>query len=212
MLVDSGFIQGSALVLELICKDGHISRLRLQPRTSNFYEGNIVLAASILFSANTFLKIKKYFELACIPFMLHTSYYNLQKDNLFGVANEAWVREEKEKLSKILQPHLCVFTGDGRCDSPGHNAKYLTYTFLEHSINKIVAMSVTQFVECGNSNRMEKYGFQKVLHGVEARDINIKQITTGRHVQIEKIMREEHPNISHQFDIWQVCKNICKKL
>ena len=211
-LVNSGFIQGSALVVELICKDGHISLLRLQPRTSNFYEGNIVLAASILFSANTFSKIKKYFELACIPFILHTSYYNLQKDYLFGVANEAWVREGKEVVSKISQPHPCVFSGDGRYDSPGHNAKYLTYTFLEHSINKIVAMSVTQFSECGNSNRMEKYGFQKVLHGVEARDINIKQITTGRHVQIKKIMREEHPNISHQFDVWHVCKNIHKKL
>ena len=26
------------------------------------------------------------------------------------------------------------------------------------------------------------------------------------------MMREEHPNISHQFDIWHVCKNIPKKL
>ena len=48
-------------------------------------------------------------------------------------------------------------------------------------------MSVTQFAECGNSNRMEKYGFQKVLHWMEARDINIKQIATDRHVQIKKI-------------------------
>ena len=59
---------------------------------------------------------------------------------------------------------------------------------------------------------MEKYGFQKVLHGMEARDINIKQITTDRHVQIKKFMREECPNISHQFDIWHVCKNFRKKL
>ena len=109
-------------------------------------------------------------------------------------------------------PHPCVFNGDGRCDSPGHNAKYLTYTFLEHSINKIVAMSVTQFTECGNSNRMEKYGFQKVLPDMEARDINIKQITTDRHVQIKKFIREERTNISHQFNIWYVCRNIRKKL
>ena len=60
------------------------------------------------------------------------------------------------------------------------------YTFLEHSTNKIVTYSVTQFTECENSNRMEKYSFQKVLHGMEARDINIKQITTDRHVQIKK--------------------------
>ena len=60
----------------------------------------------------------------------------------------------------------------------------MTYTFFEHSINKIAVMSVTQFTECGNSNRMEKYGFQKVLHGMETRDINIKQISTDRQVQI----------------------------
>ena len=115
-------------------------------------------------------------------------------------------------VSKISQPHPCVFSGDGRRDRPGHNAKYLTYTFLEHSINKIVAMSVTRFTECGNSNRMEKYGFPKVLHGMEARDINIKQITIDRHVQIKKIMKEEHPNISHQFGIWHVWKSNRKKL
>ena len=48
-------------------------------------------------------------------------------------------------------------------------------------------MSVTQFTECGNSNRMEKYGFQKVLHGMETRDINIKQISTDRQVQIKNL-------------------------
>ena len=70
------------------------------------------------------------------------------------------------------------------------------YTFLEHSTNKIVTSSVTQFTECGNSNRMEKYSFQKVLHGMEARDINIKQITTDRHVQIKKNMRDKSAPIS----------------
>ena len=145
-LASGVFVQGSALVVELICEDSHMLLWRSQPRPSNFYEGNILSAASILFSANTFSKIKKYFELACISFMSHTSYYNLQRDYLFGVANEDWVNEEKEVVSKIYQPHPCVFSGDRRCESPGHNAKYLTYTFLEHSINKIVAMSLTQLL------------------------------------------------------------------
>ena len=187
VLASGVFIQGSALVVELICEDSHMLLWRSQPQPSNFYEGNILSAASILFSANTFSKIKKYFELACISFMSHTSYYNLQRDYLFGVANEDWVNEEKEVVSKIYQPHPCVFSGDRRCESPGHNAKYLTYTFLERSINKIVAMSLTQFTECGNSNKMEKYGFQKVFYDMEVRDVNIKQIITDRHVQIRKL-------------------------
>ena len=92
-------------------------------------------------------------------------------------------------VSKIWQPHPCVFIGDRRCDSPRHNAKYLTCTFLQHCINKIVAMSVTQFNGCEYSNRMEEYGFQKVLHGMEARDINIRHIATDRHVQVKKCMK-----------------------
>ena len=51
--------------------------------------------------------------------------------------------------------------------------------------------------------------FSECFASIEARDINIKQITTDRHVQI---MREEYSNVSHQFDIWHVCKNICSKL
>ena len=37
----------------------------------------------------------------------------------------------------------------------------------------------------------------------------ISQVTTDRHIQIKKYMREGRPEISHhQFDIWDVCKNI----
>ena len=67
-------------------------------------------------------------------------------------------------------------------------------------------MSVTQFTECRNSNRMEKYGLQRVLHGMEARDINMKQIATDRHVKI-KNMREKRLNISYQVDMWHICEN-----
>ena len=37
-LVNSVFIQGSALVVELICEDGHISLWSSQPRTCNYYD------------------------------------------------------------------------------------------------------------------------------------------------------------------------------
>ena len=169
----------------------------------------------ILFSVNTFSKVKKHFELAFIPYFSHTSYYYLQKDFLFRVVNEVWVNEEKEVVSKISQPHLCVFSGDRRCDSPVQNAKCFTYTFLEHSINQIVAMSVTQFNECGNWNRMEKYGFQKVLHNMDTRDITIKPITTDRHVQIKKLWNKNPPVSAIRLTFGMFAKTLvegCQKL
>ena len=117
-------------------------------------------------------------------------------------------------VSKILQLHPCVFSGDRRCNSPGNNLRYLRYTFLEHSINKIVAKPVTQLPECGNSNRREKHSFQKVLHDMEVRDFNIKQITTQRHVQIKKYRREQRPNIRNlTFDMFaKTVVKSCQKL
>ena len=54
-------------------------------------------------------------------------------------------------------------SGDGRCDSPGHNAKHLIYSFMGKSTNKIGAFSLTQVTEAGNFSRMEKMGFEKAL-------------------------------------------------
>ena len=33
--------------------------------------------------------------------------------------------------------NIIDLSGDGRCDSPGHNAKYLTYSFINKSTNKL---------------------------------------------------------------------------
>ena len=46
--------------------------------------------------------------------------------------------------------------GDGRCDSPGHCAKYGTYTLMELSSNKIVDFQCVHVSQAGNSNSMEK--------------------------------------------------------
>ena len=89
-----------------------------------------------------------------------------------------------------------MLSGDDRCDSPGHNAKYLTYLFLDQSSNKIAGLIVTQCTEAGNWNRMEKYAFEKFLGETQNNEINISQITTDRNAQIKKCMRENHKDIN----------------
>ena len=60
----------------------------------------------------------------------------------------------KSILEEVKEKGPCYLSGDGRCDNPGHNAKYLTYSFMDKNANKIVA----QVSDAGNSNRMEKNG------------------------------------------------------
>ena len=94
-----------------------------------------------------------------------------------------------------------MLSGDGRCDSPGHNAKYFMYSFLDQSSNKIAGLMVTQCTKVGNSNRIEKYAFERLVGEMQNNEIKISQITSDRHVQIKKCMRENDKDINHQSDI-----------
>ena len=53
--------------------------------------------------------------------------------------------------------------GDGRCDSPGHSAKYGTYTLMDNDSGKVVAFRVVQVSEVTSSNAMEKEGFKRCI-------------------------------------------------
>ena len=204
--------RGTALLVTICCIEGHTNVWRSQPYIRKHFHGNINRASSILLSANTFEKIRKHFELASIPFFSKTNFYNLQRRYLFGAVNRWWLNEQKTILHELKQQRECLLSGDGRCDSPGHSAKYLTYTFLDQTSKKIVATTITQCTEAGNSNRMEKYAFIKLHEEMESKGIEITQVTTDRHVQIKKYMREHKGNMRHQFDVWHVCKNLKKKL
>ena len=64
----------------------------------------------------------------------------------------------KSILEEVKEKGPCYLSRDGRCNSPGRNAKYLTYYFIDKNTNKIVAFSLIQVSDAGNSNRMEKNG------------------------------------------------------
>lgn len=204
--------KGSQLVVKMECPAGHQTTWRSQPNCSHYSIGNLESAASVLFSANTYKRLATFFDLAGIKWLSKTCYYAIQKRYLFGVVNSNYNSRSKEIYEDIKKHGVYKFSGDGRCDSPGHNAKYLTYSFMDKITNKIFEFSLTQVTEAGNSNRMEKVGFKKVMSKVKAKGIIPNQITTDRHTGIRKHLREEEPDIDHQFDIWHFVKNLKKKL
>ena len=83
---------------------------------------------------------------------------------------------------------------------------------MDHVTNKIAAMTITLVTEAKNSNNMEKAGFIKGLQFLRTNGVTVDQITTHRHSQIRKHMRENEKDTIHQFDIWHFCKSIKKNL
>lgn len=202
---------GSALCCYLSCENDHQCVWRSQPLVKRYYIGNLRLSASVLFSSNTYRKLSKYFQILNIPWVSKSIFYQLQ-EYMFGVTNEAWEKEQASIVLNCMDRNV-VYSGDGRCDSPGHNAKYLTYSLFDQDLQKVSSVSVTQVTEVdGVSNRMEKAGLVKVLDEVKNKDVKISQLTTDRHLQIKKYMREQEEGIDHQFDVWHFSKSIKTKL
>lgn len=73
--------------------------------------------------------------------------------------------------------------GDGRCDNPGHSAKYGTYTLMDEDIGNVVTFQVVQVTK-GPSNSMEKEGFTRcieLLGGKISPSIGSQQIAMFHH-------------------------------
>ena len=95
-----------------------------------------------------------------------------------------FTRHGKLKLGGKLRfslPVVLNLDGDGRCDNPGHSAKYGTYTLMGEDIGNVVTFQVVQVTK-GPSNSMEKEGFTRFIELLGGKDITISRITTDRHV------------------------------
>ncbi|XP_033115480.1 uncharacterized protein LOC117115683, partial [Anneissia japonica] len=108
---------------------------------------------------------------------------------------------------------------DGRNDSPGHSAQYLTYTMMEHNSGDILDQQIVDKREVDlKSPNMEKLGFIRCMESIECNGINIAEIVTDAHVQIAAHMRRQFNSADtcnkkiHQYDVWHGSKNLVKKL
>ena len=93
--------------------------------------------------------------------------------------------------------------GDGRCDTPGHNAKYATYTLMTDE-GKVAAINVLQVTEVTSSNVMEKKGFERCIQALAREEVTITRIATVRHTLISSSMKKDRGKFDHQYDVWHL--------
>ena len=135
---------GSMLSVEMICVDGHITYWDSQPIMKRKPVGNLLLAASILFTGNTFAGVSRLASCLNLQFISESVFYDTQQRFLFPVLNQAWENEQQMVRQELINKSVINLNGDGRCDSPGHNAKYGTYALMDDDSGKVVAFSVVQ--------------------------------------------------------------------
>ncbi|XP_071063044.1 uncharacterized protein [Pseudochaenichthys georgianus] len=97
-----------------------------------------------------------------------------------------------------------------RADSPGHSAKFGSYTLMNLGSNTILDFQLVQSNEVGGSYHMEKEGLKRCLDHLESKDLAVEYIVTDCHPQIQKYLRER--NIEQFYDVCHFEKGFFKKL
>ena len=87
---------------------------------------------------------------------------------MLSVTNETWKKKKQSQIVSASKQRGLILSGERRCDSPSHSAKYLTYSLFDQSFKKVIAVSLTRVTEMeGVSNIIEKAGLIKVLNEVK---------------------------------------------
>lgn len=74
-------------------------------------------------------------------------------------------------------------------DSPGHSAQYCTYTFMENETNTILCIIIMdKRMTGGKSAVLEKACFKKGLQFLLEKGVQVVEVVTDAHVQIEALM------------------------
>ncbi|XP_012712054.2 uncharacterized protein LOC105920934 [Fundulus heteroclitus] len=182
---------------------------RSQPCSGSIPLGNLQLAASIYFTGSSYTQLQKVFRAMKIATFGYRTFRRYARTYLEPAVICKWKKEQDEVL-EFLSPNKVMLGGDMRAESPGHSAKYGSYTLMNLESNKVIDIQLVKSNEVGGSNNMEKEGLKRCLDLLRRKDVEVDYIVTDRHPQVQKFLREQ--KIQHFYDAWHVEKGLTKKL
>ncbi|XP_061760996.1 uncharacterized protein LOC133555687 [Nerophis ophidion] len=207
-------MNGTQLIMTIQCAScDRRSRWSSQPNIGPHAAGNILLSPGILFAGSSSGKVLQVLNSIGVVRYVKRIFVNHQELILQPAIKKVWEEQQQTHLTMMqVEGRPLVLGGDGRADSPGHSAKFGTYTTMELESNVVLDLQVVQSNECHGSYHMEMEGLKRMVELLISWDLDVGVLVTDRHRQIAKWIRENMPNTRHCYDIWHVGKSIGKKL
>ena len=137
---------GSMITIKAMCSAGHVRSWKSQPMLGDMPMGNFTIAASTLLSGCQPGKIFLFQYNLQSPCFVERTYHLIQKLYLIPSILEHWRSVQYQLLSGGQK--IKAFGGDARMDSPGHTAKYGSYSLMGLDRNKIISVNTLQVRLC----------------------------------------------------------------
>ncbi|KAM7293353.1 uncharacterized protein ISCGN_026483 [Ixodes scapularis] len=180
--------RGTLVHAVITCARGHKTVWENQPRINSKALLNILLPAVITYSGASPTRVLRLLGPIGVQVLKKTQFFRVQSSLVFPAATKTWEAEQESLLTATKDKlHLA---GDGRADSPGHSAKYGTYTRFDTRINKIMHYEVLQSTEVKSSNHMETEGLKRSLDFLLSMGLSVYVLVTDRHFGVNALMRD----------------------
>ena len=91
-----------------------------------------------------------------------------------------------------------------------HNVVIDCYYIFVPTLRQSNFLCFLQVTEASSSVAMEALGFERALNTLLDVGLQVEVVATDRSPSVRKMMREQYPDITHQFDVWHTAKDKCK--
>ncbi|CAH2321140.1 RNA pseudouridylate synthase domain-containing 1 isoform X1 [Pelobates cultripes] len=204
--------EGTYLHISATCEKGHqFSLWESQPKISKIGAGNILLAASILFSGSHFSKVQELLHIFGLQQISKSAYCRYQHRYLYGSIYYHW-QLERDRVKEVCKDRPLCLMGNRQYENPELGHKYCMYTFIDVGSKNIVDFEVVEVYQGTSSVTKEERGFQMCLDRLRTENLDVHIIATDKHLSIEKLMQEHYEDIDHQYNVWNYAKELKKNL
>ena len=128
-----------------------------QPFINETPAGNILISAATLFSGSIAAKTFKFLQHLKVCNISIRTFFRHQKEYLFPTITKLWHQKQRTEFEKLQEQPPITVGGDGRADSPGHCAKYGTYTLIDLDHVVILELQTVQVCSLKHHNLPKFY-------------------------------------------------------
>ncbi|XP_026063069.1 uncharacterized protein LOC113046429 [Carassius auratus] len=175
-----------------------------QPVKGSTPVGNLQMSAAVYFTGGSFIQMHKICRAMNLQIHHFRSFRMHARMFLEPAIFHKWKMDQQAMFQSLQPLGKIALSGDMRADSPGHSAKYGSYTLLHLDSNKILDIQLIQSNEVGGSAHMEKEGLRRGLDHLESNHLQVDYIMTDRHTQVQKYLSERE--IKQYYDVWHLEK------
>ncbi|XP_062393824.1 uncharacterized protein LOC134082194 isoform X2 [Sardina pilchardus] len=182
-----------------------------QPMVGSTPVGNLQLSAATYFTGTSFIQLEKLCKAMQLQIFRYDTFRRHARNYMEPAIVHKWKMDQHDNFQHQLRlGGVVAVGGDMRADSPGHSAKFGSYSLMNLESNTIMDIQLVQSNEVGGSYHMEKEGLKRCLDHLELNGLKVEYIVTDRHPQIQKFLRER--SLTQFYDVWHFEKGLSKKL